>query len=124
VTRNIIIHGLIVGTSLAAFIWIIQIDPYLSMNHSYDNFINFFVYPLALVVCGFFASIYLMTNLGDVWTYRFIFLAILSYSIGQLLFSQVFLWQQTVSHAVITSNRLIFWSDAADTVALLLRTFC
>ncbi|HEX7556160.1 MAG TPA: GGDEF domain-containing protein [Leptolinea sp.] len=72
-----VVYGVISAVGLFAFLWITIISPRLFSTQFSINWVELILFPAGLLIIGVLASIFLMTPLGDTWSYRFLFVVII-----------------------------------------------
>jgi diguanylate cyclase (GGDEF)-like protein len=72
-----IVYGIISAVGLVSFLWITLISPQLLSPQFTGNWFDILIFPAGLVIIGVLASIFLLTPLGDTWSYRFLFVVII-----------------------------------------------
>jgi diguanylate cyclase (GGDEF)-like protein len=89
IQRNALINGAIVATALFCVIWVIQIYPNLSPAMTLENWIGVTAFPACLVIIGVASSVFLMTPIGNTWSYRFLYLTVLFYGVGLSFYNMI-----------------------------------
>jgi diguanylate cyclase (GGDEF)-like protein len=86
---NVLINGSIVAIGLSCLVWVTQIAPNLSASMTPDKWVEVVVYPVGVLVLGALASYFLMTSMGQTWTYRFLIFTLLFYNVGLFYYNQL-----------------------------------
>jgi diguanylate cyclase (GGDEF)-like protein len=86
---NVLINGGIVAIGLSSLIWITQIAPHLSSLTSPVKWLDMVAFPAGELIIGAVASLFLMTPMGQTWSYRFLILTLLFYSTGLFFYNQM-----------------------------------
>jgi hypothetical protein len=89
ISRDALMNGLILAIGLAAAVYILRANPIVILTQYPQVWLNTIVYPLVLLSFLLVASIFLMTSLGDLWSYRFLYACILFYAAGQYFYGNV-----------------------------------
>jgi diguanylate cyclase (GGDEF)-like protein len=72
-----VVYGIVSAVGLVSFLWITLISPHLLAPQFTSNWIEITLFSAGLVTIGVLASIFLLTPLGDTWSYRFLFVVII-----------------------------------------------
>lgn len=70
VRRENLAEGLIIGLGFALVGWIVVISPNLSGLAATGDWFDAIIYPAFLIGLVFFASLFLLTPLGELWSFR------------------------------------------------------
>ena len=82
IRQNDLINGVIVATGLAVFIWVMNHLTNIPNNLIFKTWIDNILFMLGLLILGVITSVFLMTPIGHTWCYRFLYLALLFYTMG------------------------------------------
>jgi len=87
IQRDTLINGLILATALFCVIWTVQIYPTPPGSMDLEKWIETVIYSACLLIVGVMSSVFLMTTVGGVWSYRFLYLAVMFYGVGLFFYN-------------------------------------
>jgi diguanylate cyclase (GGDEF)-like protein len=112
--RGALVNGLIVGTGLAALVWVVQISPNIGGSLAAAEWFDLVAYPAGAVILGILASVILMTPIGSTWSYRFLFFTFVFNTLGLFLYTKA-VSQPALGLAVTPWSSII--TDASYSIA-------
>jgi diguanylate cyclase (GGDEF)-like protein len=118
IDKNAVLNGLIVSTGLASMVWILLVHPNLTEGRGPSQVFVSLGYPTGVLIIGVVTSIFLMTALGNIWSYRILFGVLLCYALGLYFDNVINSLGNPIDFSVY--HNLVSWNDSTYSLAYIL----
>jgi diguanylate cyclase len=116
--KSHIIYGMISSIGLVAFLWITQISPHLGSITSPEDWIAILFFSSGILIICVLSSVFLLTPVGDAWSYRFLFIVLLLHAIALIFYDAQL--DQTHVYVAGSINWVSIFNDSIYSLAYLL----